>query len=30
MKHLITYMKAALAALVLCLAMASCTDEAHD
>ena len=30
MKHLITYMKAAMAALVLCLAMPSCTDEAHD
>ena len=30
MKHLIIYMKAALAALVLCLAMPSCTDEAHD
>lgn len=30
MKHLITYMKAALAALVLCLAMPSCTDGPHD
>ena len=30
MKHLIEYMKAALAALVLCLAMPSCTDGPHD
>lgn len=30
MKHLIIYMKAALAALVLCLAMPSCTDGPHD
>lgn len=30
MKHLITYMKAAMAALVLCLAMPSCTDGPHD
>ena len=30
MKHLIVYMKAAMAALVLCLAMPSCTDGPHD
>lgn len=30
MKHILIYMKAAVAALVLCLATQSCTDEPHD